>query len=109
MLGLFGVLWYNISRRYAEIGLRRAVGGNRPKILKQFIGEMVIAASLAVILGCIFAFQFPLLEVFDIPMHIYFLGTLGAIGLIYVLIVICSFYPSKVASEIQPATALHED
>ena len=109
MLGLFGVLWYNISRRYAEIGLRRAVGANRPKIQKQFIGEMAMAASFALILGCLFAIQFPLLEVFDVPLIAYGLGSLGAVVLIYLLIVLCSFYPSKIASEIQPATALHEE
>ena len=109
MLGLFGVLWYNISRRYAEIGLRRAVGANRPNIQWQFIGEMVIAATLAISLGCLFAIQFPILDVFDIELRSYLLGIIGAILLIYALIVVCSFYPSRVASQIQPATALHEE
>lgn len=109
LLGLFGVLWYNISRRYAEIGLRRAVGANRPKIRKQFIGEMVIATTLALIVGILFAIQFPILDVFEVSLNIYLWGVLTAIVLIYTLIVVCSFYPSRVASQIQPASALHQE
>ncbi len=108
LLGLFGVLWYNISQRYSEIGLRRAVGANRSKVRQQFIGEMVIATTLAIGLGCLFAIQFPILEVFEVDLGVYIWGILSAIVLIYILIVVCSFYPSKVASEIQPASALHE-
>ncbi len=36
-LGLFGVLWYNISRRRGEIGLRRAVGATGKSVENKFL------------------------------------------------------------------------
>ena len=44
-LGLFGVLWYNISKRKSEIGLRRAVGASGNSISKQLVGEALVLAT----------------------------------------------------------------
>ncbi len=108
-LGLFGVLWYNINRRRSEIGLRRAVGATGQSISRQLVSEALVLSTIALIVGCFFAIQFPLLHVFDMETGVY----LTAIGLsvlfIYVLVMICSFYPGKQAAAIYPAVALHED
>lgn len=108
-LGLFGVLWQNIQRRRAEVGLRQAMGATRRKIYSQFILEMIFVTTLGVALGLIFTLQFPLLKVIDIENQIYFLAMLSAALLIYTLVLVCSFYPSRQASLIQPAIALHEE
>ena len=108
-LGLFGVLWYNINRRRSEIGLRRAIGATGQSISRQLVSEALVLSTIALIVGCFFAIQFPLLHVFDMATGVY----LTAIGLsvlfIYVLVMICSFYPGKQAAAIYPAVALHED
>ena len=108
-LGLFGVLWYNINNRRGEIGVRRAMGATYNDIAFQFVGEILVIATLSILLGLFFAIQFPLLKVFDVPMSVY----LGGIGLsivfIYLLVVACALYPSTQAATIQPAEALHED
>ena len=112
LLGLFGILWYNINKRKGEIGLRRAMGATQRKIALQFIGEIVVIATFALIIGLFFAIQFPLLGVLDIfrisPMT-YYQGIVFAILLIYGIIVFCAFYPSWQASRIHPAVALHAD
>lgn len=108
-LGLFGVLWYNINRRRSEIGLRRAIGATGQSISRQLVSEALVLSTIALIVGCFFAIQFPLLHVFDMSTGVY----LTAIGLsvlfIYVLVMICSLYPGKQAAAIYPAVALHED
>lgn len=108
-LGLFGVLWYNINKRRGEIGLRRAVGATGNSISKQLVSEALVLSTISLIIGCFFAFQFPLLNVFDLPAGIY----LAAIGLsivfIYALVTICALYPGKQAAAIYPAVALHEE
>lgn len=108
-LGLFGVLWYNINRRKSEIGLRRAIGATGQSISRQLVSEALVLSTIALIVGCFFAIQFPLLHVFDMPTNVY----LTAIGLsvlfIYGLVAICSLYPGKQAAAIYPAVALHED
>jgi len=108
-LGLFGVLWYNINKRRGEIGLRRAVGASGNNVTKQLMGEAMVVATFSLIIGSFFAIQFPLLNVFDLPSSTYFIGLVLSIVFIYLLVLICAFYPGKQAAAILPAVALHED
>ncbi len=108
-LGLFGVLWYNINRRRGEIGLRRAVGATGISVSAQMVIEALILATLAIVIGTFFAVQFPLLNVFDLPASVYLYAILFSIMFLYVLVLICSFYPGRQAAAIFPAEALHED
>jgi len=108
-LGLFGVLWYNINKRRSEIGLRRALGAHNSDITKQFVLETLILAFIAMGLGLIFAFQVPLLKVIDIDNSIFFKAMAVVILLITALVLICAYIPSRQASHIHPAKALHED
>lgn len=108
-LGLFGVLTLNIAKRKDEIGLRRALGAPAPAITVHFVGEMLVIATLAVLIGLILAVQFPLLNVFDLEASVYVLGMLLATLTIYLLVTLCALYPSIQAARIQPATALHEE
>ncbi|MFD3001561.1 ABC transporter permease [Pontibacter toksunensis] len=108
-LGLFGVLWYNINKRYSEIGLRRAMGATAGQIYKQFLGEVLVITTFGLILGCFFAGQFPLLGVFDLSPEVYVTAILAAIAFIYLLVISCALYPSRQAAAIHPATALHEE
>lgn len=108
-LGIFGVLWYNINKRRGEIGLRRAVGAAGNAVSAQLVYEALILATLSIIVGSIFAVQFPLLNVFDLPASVYLFAMLFAIMFIYLLVLVCSLYPGKQAAAIYPAVALHEE
>ncbi|MET6999491.1 ABC transporter permease [Chitinophaga defluvii] len=108
-LGLFGVLWYNISKRKSEIGLRRALGATGPAISLQMVSEALVLSTLAVLVGVFFAIQFPLLNVFDLPANVYFKGIALSVIFIYLLVIICAFYPGRQAANIYPAVALHEE
>ncbi len=109
ILGLLGILWYNIKNRIPEIGLRQSVGASARKIYQQFIGEMLLLTTLGFIPGLIVAIQFPLLEVFEIENKTYLLAAICSVLLIYILVFISSFIPSIQATKIQPAIALHEE
>jgi putative ABC transport system permease protein len=108
-LGLFGVLFQNLSRRKGEIGIRRALGASQIGILQYFIGETLVIATFGVLLGVFFAVQVPLLKVFDVESSVYFLGMLMAAISIYLITALCAWYPSRQAAAIYPAVALHED
>jgi putative ABC transport system permease protein len=108
-LGLFGVLWYNINRRNGEIGLRRAIGADTGQIYRQFIGEVLVLATFGILLGLLFAVQFPLLNVFQVEAGVYFTALVSAGLIIYVLAAGCAFYPSRQAAGIEPAVALQEE
>ncbi|MCG6187898.1 ABC transporter permease [Maribellus maritimus] len=109
ILGLLGILWYNINNRIPEIGLRQSVGASAGKIYQQFIGEMLVLTTLGFIPGILIAVQFPLLHAFEIEDEIYLLAILCSVFIIYMLVFISSFIPSIQAVKIQPAIALHEE
>ncbi|EMR00700.1 ABC transporter permease [Cesiribacter andamanensis] len=106
-LGLFGVLWYNISKRYAEIGIRRAFGATESSIRWQMLGEVMVLATLGLVLGVLLAVQFPLLGVMNVTTSIYAISIATSLLLIYLLVALCAWYPSKQAAQIEPALALH--
>jgi putative ABC transport system permease protein len=108
LFGLFGILWYNISLRQPEIGIRMATGANKTRIFKQFIWEIVALTSLGIIPGIIVAIQFPILKIFDIDSLVYFYALSAAAAVIYLLVILCALFPTFQATKIQPALALHE-
>lgn len=108
-LGLFGILNLNIARRKNEIGLRRAMGATESKVTTQFLGEIWVLATFSMILGLIFAVQFPILNVFDLESGVYMVAIIAAVMIIYLIVTLCAWFPSKQASRIHPAVALHEE
>lgn len=108
-LGLFGVLNLSIAKRRGEIGLRRAIGATGNGISTQFIGEIWVLATFAMLIGLLFAAQFPLLNVFDVQAGIYVTAIIIAVLIIYAIVTLCALFPSRQAALIQPATALHEE
>ncbi|MEW5923844.1 MAG: FtsX-like permease family protein [Candidatus Zixiibacteriota bacterium] len=109
-LGIFGVLWYSINRRRGEIGLRRAVGADSNHIFRQITGEALALATFGIIVGTFVAIQAPLLQfIDDIEASTYILAVVFSAGMIYLIITICALYPSRLATRIQPAEALHDE
>jgi len=109
ILGLFGLLWYNINLRKSEIGLRRALGASKREITRHFIKETLVLATFAIIIGLLFAIQFPIMGVFEIDQEVYVLAILCSLAFLYGLILLCALAPSRQASETEPAIALYEE
>lgn len=108
-LGLFGVLWYNISKRKSEIGLRQAVGANGFDITKQFILEILVLTGFALFIGIFFAIQIPYLEVTEYPKALFYRSIIYSSLIILTLVFVCALFPSIQAAKITPANSLHED
>ena len=108
-LGLFGILWYTINKRKAEIGLRRAMGASPGNIATQFTLEIIVLSCFALIVGLFFAIQVPLLKLFPIDSSIFYRAIAFSIVIILGIVTLCAIYPSSQASKILPATALHEE
>ena len=108
-MGLFGIVWYNINNRTAEIGLRRAIGATKPMIYFQLVGEQMVIAMASIVVGLIIAIQFPILNVFLLDPSLYIKGIFSAIITVLTVILVCSILPGRKASKIHPAIALHEE
>ena len=109
VLGLFGILRYNIARRIPEIGLRKAVGASSHAIRRQFTGEMMVLTFIAFLLAFVFAVQVPFITPLPIDKASYFTGIGAGALLIFGLVYICTLAPSQQAAGTLPAKALHEE
>lgn len=108
-LGLFGVLNLSIAKRRSEIGVRRAMGATAGAITAQFVGEIWVLATFGLLIGLLFAVQFPLLNVFDLEAGVYLTAIGVSVGVIYAIVTLCALYPSRQAARVQPSVALHEE
>ncbi len=107
-MGLTGVLWQTVTQRTREVGLRRAKGATIGDIRVQILGELVVMTSIAVLAGTALAVQFPLLKLVDfVPAGVYSVSLVVSAACIYLLTIACAWYPSRMATAIQPAEALH--
>jgi putative ABC transport system permease protein len=109
ILGTFGLLISNINKRKREIGIRRSVGARKIQVIMQFIMEMIIITSVAVFFGLILMVQFPIFKVFDVPKNIYVVAIVVSVSSIYTIVLLCSYFPSRQAGQIQPTIALRND
>jgi putative ABC transport system permease protein len=110
-LGLTGVVWQSVTQRIREFGLRRAKGATIRSVRAQVLTEMMIMTSLALIVGVALIAQLPLLplpsEMRVIPAPV-FIGSIVVSAIaIYGLTLLCGWQPSRLATRIQPAEALH--
>jgi putative ABC transport system permease protein len=110
VLGLTGVVWQNVTQRTREFGLRRAKGATIVNVRQQVLTELFILTSIALAAGAILVLQLPLLPLppdvaFERPI---FLTAVAATALIiYGITFVAGWYPSRLATRVQPAEALH--
>ncbi|MFL6291971.1 MAG: ABC transporter permease [Thermoanaerobaculia bacterium] len=106
-LGLFGVLWQNLLQRTRELGLRRAAGASRAAVHRQVLYEQVILTTFGVLLGAVVVIQIPILDLVGfIRPQVFAAGLVFAMAAMYLLSMLCAFYPSTLASRLHPAEAL---
>jgi putative ABC transport system permease protein len=110
-LGLTGVVWQSVTQRIREFGLRRAKGATIVDVRRQVLVEMVIMTSLALVVGVILLAQLPLLPLPNdldvIPAGVFAASMAISVAAIYALTLLCGWYPSRLATKVQPAEALH--
>jgi putative ABC transport system permease protein len=106
-LGLTGVVWQSVTQRTREIGLRRAKGATAARIHRQILGELVLMATLALAAGVVVVVQFPLLDLIGAVRPLIYAQSLAISALaIYCLTLVFGWYPSRLATTVQPAEAL---
>ena len=109
-LGLVGVLWQNVTQRTREIGVRRASGATRGQVCAQFVGEVMVVATFAAVLGGMLIVQFAFFDLFpSVAPEVYTAGLLCAAGILYLLVSVAALYPGWLATRVQPAAALHRE
>lgn len=106
-LGLTGVVWQNVTQRTREIGLRRAKGATARRIHRQILGELLVMTTIALAAGLVVVVQFPLLGLIAAVRPGVYSASLAISALgIYCLALVFGWYPSRLATTVQPAEAL---
>jgi putative ABC transport system permease protein len=106
-LGLTGVLWLGVTRRTREIGLRRAKGATVGDVRLQVLGEIVVLATLSLLPGVLLALQLPLVGALPVRGAVFAASLAVSVAGIYLLTILCGWYPARLATRIAPAEALH--
>jgi putative ABC transport system permease protein len=105
-LGLTGVLWLAVTRRTREIGLRRAKGATRGDIRLQILAEIVILTTMALAPGVALALQLPLVGALPVAGGVFATSLALSVVGIYLLAILCAWYPARLAVAVEPTEAL---
>lgn len=111
LIGIYGVVAYNVSQRTNEIAIRMALGARQSDVIKLVLRHALKLTLIGVVIGLVIAF---ILTRFASSM-LYGLTatdplTFIALPLLLIAVVmIASFLPARTASRIEPAIALKYD
>ena len=109
-LGVAGLTSFNITRRYKQIGTRRALGATRGHILRYFLAENLLFTAVGVGLGTALAIAINLwlVTTFSVPRFSWVWTPVTMLGLIAVSLVAVLF-PARRAARVPPAVATRTD
>src|SRR5205809_5487564 len=110
-LGLYGVMAYSVSQRTAEIGLRVALGAQRPHVLKLILGQGAKLTLLGVAIGLAAAWGLtPLLVSLLFEVNASDPVTFVSISLLLISVgLIACFLPTRRALSVDPMIALRAE
>jgi len=120
MMGLFGLLSYQVSQRTREIGLRMALGADRRNILRSYIGRGLLLAGAGIAAGLMVAALLRpvvtlLLTDFGIDAPAQRLLTSGTSAAVFAVCTVlaaaasASWLPARRAAAIEPMQALRTE
>ena len=109
-IGLYGIVSHNVTERTREIGVRMALGAERRRVLRQFVGQGLALAALGIGIGLAGAvvtsrlLETPLFNVKPSDPV-----TLAAVAsLLLIVSLVACYCPARRAARIDPLTALRD-
>lgn len=105
-LGIVGMVNYNVSRRFKQIGTRRALGASESDIVRYFLSEIALLCFIGTLLGGFIssAISQYLKQDYDIPLpDLPYYGF--GIAIMFACALAATWLPAKRASLISPAVA----
>jgi predicted permease len=111
IVGIYAVIAYSVSQRTREIGIRMALGAQRPTLTGMFVRDGLILAAIGVVCGLIAAFgamrlmSSLLFSVSPTDPLTYVAVSIGLLLIAY----LSSYLPSRRAATVDPVDALRAE
>ncbi len=107
-IGIMNIMLVTITERTREIGIRKAIGGKRKDILRQFLMEAVVLTLVGGALGVLLGFGLSLLvgRLLNISPAFSLYAPLLAFSVSTGIGIIFGYYPARRAAVMQPIEAL---
>lgn len=110
-IGVMNIMLVSVTERTQEIGLKKAIGARKTRILGQFLTEAVVLTSLGgligVVVGIILAEVISYLN--TIPVAISAPAAVGAVAFSMVIGIVFGMLPSYKAANLNPIDALRHE
>ena len=110
-IGVMNIMLVSVTERTSEIGLKKAIGARKNRILFQFLTEAAVLTSLGgvagVVSGIVMANVIPRMA--DIPIAISIPAIIASVGFSMVIGIVFGLLPSFKAANLNPIDALRRD
>jgi putative ABC transport system permease protein len=109
MIGLYGVISYSVIQRTREIGIRVAMGAQRPDVLRLVLREGMVTAGLGIVVGVVAGLFLTRLMsdlLYGVTPSDWLTFTLVSVCLLLVAAAAC-LVPARRAAGLDPIMALH--
>jgi predicted permease len=109
-IGIYGLLAYMVGQRYREIGIRVALGAQRPDILKLILGKGLLLAGAGVLVGLVLAAAAaPMIATLLYGVHPTDATVFVTVPLLLLIVAFLATYiPARRATMVDPIIALRE-
>jgi predicted permease len=111
IVGIYGVISYSVSQRTREIGIRMALGAQRPGLTALFVRQGLLLTGIGVACGLVVAFismrlmSSILFNVSPVDPVTYVMITVGVVATAY----LACYLPSRRAATVDPVHALRAE
>jgi len=107
-IGVMNIMLVSVTERTREIGVRKALGARNYHIRPQFVTEAIIIASIGGIVGLLLGIMTGAIAtaIFEVPLVISPLTTVGCVLFSMVIGVFFGLYPANKAAKLDPIEAL---
>jgi predicted permease len=111
IIGIYGVISYSVSQRTREIGIRMALGAQRPALTALFVRQGLLLTAIGVACGLVVAFvsmrlmSSILFNVSPVDPITYIIITVGVVATAY----LACYLPSRRAATVDPVHALRAE